>query len=47
MASKHLYYIVFGKVKKKHPHWSNKAVGICVTYALKNKKGETYANINN
>jgi hypothetical protein len=33
-----LYYIIFRKVKKKHPHWSNKAIGICATYALKNKK---------
>lgn len=35
-----LYYIVFMEVKKKHPHWSNKTIGICVTYALKNKKGD-------
>ena len=36
--TRNLYYIVFRKVKKKHPH--NKAIGICATYALKNKKGD-------
>ena len=36
--TRNLYYIVFGKVKKKYPHWSNKAIGICATYAIKNKK---------
>lgn len=44
--TRNLYYIVFQRVKKTHPHWSNKAIGTYITYALKKKKGKQNENRN-
>lgn len=30
-----LWYIIYSRVKRKYPEWSERSVGICSRYALK------------